>query len=570
MSFFEQFPYTNFHELNLDWIIRTLKELDGSLTDFVKLNTIKYANPIEHDITRSYETNTVVVDSHSGNAYISVKPVPNGVSVDNTEYWTEIFNYVNDVDKVRSGISHNNKNSATATADIAEGSMFWYYGNLYQATKDITAGDQFVVGSNCKSVTLNELLKNEIATRLAKDAELQTNIDKVQTNLNNVSGTLQVKDTELQNNIDKVQTNLNDVSGTLQVKDAELQNNINQVQTNLNDVSGTLQVKDAELQTNINNVSGTLQYMINGIYNKYLKNNVVVIGDSFCGDWYSFPKKSWAHRLKDLIGADNFRIYSYGGAGYVGKDNINAKTYQQNFDDYVKADYANTKDSVTLVILSGGVNDSGYNPSYQTELDAAKNLILDVQDYFPNAKIVGLNCIALNKISRNVVCGINFAFDSLGIPNTTFAMAWLLGKTDFFLEDKLHPNDLGQDFIAKKFYSFLMTGNDSVADRYSYISDGVSGGIIWSIENLHLHIYGQGALSSSISGNTFTFPTKLPTALAPSHVISQPVYSDAGVGTFFNLLTDGTMQLILLNASSIPNGFGGYRIDFDVNLNDHQ
>lgn len=561
MSFFEQFPYTNFHELNLDWIIRTLKELDGSLTDFVKLNTIKYANPIEHDITRSYETNTVVVDSHSGNAYISVKPVPNGVSIDNTEYWTEIFNYVNDVDKVISGISHNNKNSATATADIADGSMFWYYGNLYQATKDITAGDQIVVGSNCRAVTLNELLKNEIAARISKDSELQTN-------LNNVSGTLQSKDAELQTNIDKVQTNLNSVSVAMQTKDMELQTNINRVQTNLDNVSGTLQSKDAELQTNINNVSGTLQYMINGIYNKYQKNNVVVIGDSFCADWYSFPKKSWAHRLKDLIGSDNFRIYSYGGAGYVGKDNVNAKTYQQNFDDYVKSDYANTKNDVTLVILSGGVNDTEYNPSYQKELDAAKNFILDVQDYFPNAKIVGLNCVALNKIARNVVCGINFAFDSLGIPNTTFAMAWLLGKSDFFLEDKLHPNDLGQDFIAKKFYSFLMTGNDSIADRYNFVSDGVSGGIIWSIEDLHLHIFGRGILSNSINGNRYRFPNKLPAALAPAHIITQPVYSDAGIGTYFNMLMDGTMELILLNASSLPNGFGVYRVDFDVNLND--
>ena len=28
MGLFEHFPYTNFHELNLDWIIQTVKELD--------------------------------------------------------------------------------------------------------------------------------------------------------------------------------------------------------------------------------------------------------------------------------------------------------------------------------------------------------------------------------------------------------------------------------------------------------------------------------------------------------------------------------------------------------------
>lgn len=30
---FEQFPYTNYHDLNLDWIIEALKELDQRVTD---------------------------------------------------------------------------------------------------------------------------------------------------------------------------------------------------------------------------------------------------------------------------------------------------------------------------------------------------------------------------------------------------------------------------------------------------------------------------------------------------------------------------------------------------------
>lgn len=30
---FEQFPYTNYHDLNLDWIIEALKELNDRVTD---------------------------------------------------------------------------------------------------------------------------------------------------------------------------------------------------------------------------------------------------------------------------------------------------------------------------------------------------------------------------------------------------------------------------------------------------------------------------------------------------------------------------------------------------------
>lgn len=33
MGVFEQFPYTNFHDLNLDWIIKKVKDLDNKVND---------------------------------------------------------------------------------------------------------------------------------------------------------------------------------------------------------------------------------------------------------------------------------------------------------------------------------------------------------------------------------------------------------------------------------------------------------------------------------------------------------------------------------------------------------
>lgn len=85
-------PYTNFHDLNLDWIIEVLNEFNTKLTNFVSLATIKYADPIQWDITSQYEANTVVVDGR-GNAYLSVQPVPSGVSLDRVEFWTKIGNF---------------------------------------------------------------------------------------------------------------------------------------------------------------------------------------------------------------------------------------------------------------------------------------------------------------------------------------------------------------------------------------------------------------------------------------------------------------------------------------------
>ncbi len=43
MGLFEQFPYSNFHELNLDWILKTIKELDKKV-DSIEDRILKEAN----------------------------------------------------------------------------------------------------------------------------------------------------------------------------------------------------------------------------------------------------------------------------------------------------------------------------------------------------------------------------------------------------------------------------------------------------------------------------------------------------------------------------------------------
>ena len=54
MGIFRQFPYTNFHELNLDWMLRMLQEIDTTMSQFVAINALKYADPIQWNITSQY------------------------------------------------------------------------------------------------------------------------------------------------------------------------------------------------------------------------------------------------------------------------------------------------------------------------------------------------------------------------------------------------------------------------------------------------------------------------------------------------------------------------------------
>lgn len=183
MGLFENFPYANFHELNLDWILHKLKELETEITNFVAINSVKYANPIVWDITSQYETNTVVLDS-SGNAYLSVQPVPAGVALDREEYWTKIGNFSALWDSVRSAITpYDEQHSKTASIDHKAGDWVWLENDLLLITKNITAGDKYVEGSNCQKTNLHDLftvlsedLKGEITARENADRTLDGKI----------------------------------------------------------------------------------------------------------------------------------------------------------------------------------------------------------------------------------------------------------------------------------------------------------------------------------------------------------------------------------------------------------
>lgn len=86
---FNLYPYTDFHEINLDWIIRKIKELGQAFNDFEAVN--KITNAGAWDITKQYQAWTVVSDNNIG--YISLKPVPAGVAITNTEYWGLVADY---------------------------------------------------------------------------------------------------------------------------------------------------------------------------------------------------------------------------------------------------------------------------------------------------------------------------------------------------------------------------------------------------------------------------------------------------------------------------------------------
>ena len=239
-------PYTNFHDLNLDWIMDELNEFNTKLTNFVSLATIKYANPIQWDITSQYEANTVVVDSN-GNAYLSVQPVPSGVSLDRTEFWTKIGNFDELWANVKKAITPIDEgHSPTATAARAVNDLVWVNGALVRVTKAMNAGDAYVPGSNCVSSSTNEVLhylitafneglSTEQTAREDADNKLQTAIDAEKTARENADNQLQTaigtEKTARENADNQLQTAIDTEKQARKDADTQLQNSINQIQT---------------------------------------------------------------------------------------------------------------------------------------------------------------------------------------------------------------------------------------------------------------------------------------------------------------------------------------------------
>lgn len=101
MGFFNKYPYTDFHELNLDWVLNMLKELDKEWDEFKVLNTITIAGI--WDISKNYPKYAIVEDSGTG--YLSLKPVPAGIAINNLDYWLPVGTYATAITDLNSRVA---------------------------------------------------------------------------------------------------------------------------------------------------------------------------------------------------------------------------------------------------------------------------------------------------------------------------------------------------------------------------------------------------------------------------------------------------------------------------------
>ena len=434
-------PYTNFHDLNLDWIIEVLNEFNTKLTDFVSLATIKYADPIQWDITSQYEANTVVVDSN-GNAYLSVRPVPSGVSLDRTEFWTKIGNFDELWADVKRAITPNDEgHSPTATADRAVNNLVWVNGSLVRVTKAMTAGDAYVPGSNCVSSSTNEVLhylitafneglSAEQTAREEADRDLQTAIDTEKQ-------TREDADRDLQTAIDTEKQTREDA-------DRDLQNNINQMQTYVSAPGAGIKANDqsaaAQNTSTLQQLldAGKTVYFPSGTYYMsdtiYMRRGCGIIGENMrdtaliwitasSGIIYDLEYKA-PNTYDDIyftIRIESLALYGVGatngaGSGIYIRNKTWMVTTNQNHEEYrkIKGDsYAlECRNSVIRDIIVSGWS-IGINSSLYIAYVSIINAFVDTCD-------LGIDA----KFSDSELCNIVVTFCYKGVLCETEANKW--------------------------------------------------------------------------------------------------------------------------------------------------
>lgn len=115
-AWLNRFPGTNFHELNIDWLVESVKALGAEVENWELVNEISYQGA--WDITKQYPAWSIVtVNDTIG--YISIKPVPAGVNYTNSDYWVLVADFTTQLAGIGSRVSTLEGEMDIAQADIA-------------------------------------------------------------------------------------------------------------------------------------------------------------------------------------------------------------------------------------------------------------------------------------------------------------------------------------------------------------------------------------------------------------------------------------------------------------------
>lgn len=86
MNIFDDFPLSNAYAVNLDWILKKIREIEKYVQDYTAVNKVAYAGV--WDITKQYPQWALVTDGDT--SWLALKPVPQGIPLENADYWQKL------------------------------------------------------------------------------------------------------------------------------------------------------------------------------------------------------------------------------------------------------------------------------------------------------------------------------------------------------------------------------------------------------------------------------------------------------------------------------------------------
>lgn len=175
-DFVNRFPYSDVHELNLDWCIKAVKQVYTDMENFKQVNMITFSDPIAWDITKQYPAFTIVSDMLNKRSYMSKKPVPVGINIKNEEYWEFIGDFILDFELNPASVNPIANRPVALKFNSVDNSIELVREDLTTEKLAREAADSALTSSlNTVSTTLNA----EVSNRAAADALLGARIDEI-------------------------------------------------------------------------------------------------------------------------------------------------------------------------------------------------------------------------------------------------------------------------------------------------------------------------------------------------------------------------------------------------------
>lgn len=194
-----------------------------------------FADPIEWDIHRSYESLTIV--THDGESYTSKCNVGPGVDITNTRYWAKTGAYNAQLEQYKNEVKDLSSQVTGFASDNAE-----FREKIDQFTKDNAEMKNTVAKNDARVDNLSE----RVATAEAEIDGLQATTAQHTTEI----ADLHAKDEDLQR---QITSNDNDIAA-LQAKDVEHDSRLNGIDTKLKSHDTSIAQNTADIAKNTKNI----------------------------------------------------------------------------------------------------------------------------------------------------------------------------------------------------------------------------------------------------------------------------------------------------------------------------